>query len=311
MTDLFPVLIDDDWNIPWCLRSLGEEIPFTDLLDEQPGGWLNSLSYYRNDLPKNNKAIYDCGAWSYRNAYTPPIDSVWAAEQYKEKANPGSMVIAPDHMLIAGEDNEHRQKWNKREAVRFLKKCPSNLKPMGVVHGMRPEDRIDNAQYLIDVGYQHLAVGGVAGLKRGNVFEAVVDITEAIRNAIPTSTHLHVLGRSHPNYFKEWIRVGVNSVDGSFVSQEAIGGKLIFFEDGIQKTYRSATTPGSEEGFLFDVPSVSQAPSCDCRCCYTLKRFGLDPRCCGSKALTQGRLFHNLNMLIKETSRLKVAHDNQ
>ena len=310
MTKLFPAIIDADWNIPWCVRTLGEEIHFTELLDEQPDGWLNSLHYYRNDLPKDNHAIYDCGAWSYRNQYTPPIDSKKAANEYNEKANSGSIVIAPDHMLIDGVDIKYRQEWNRQEAVKFLQDCPNHLTPMGVIHGITLNDRIENAENLINAGYQYVAIGGVAGLG-GKMLNAVVEIVETIKKAIPTETHLHVLGLTNLRFFKEWLRIGVSSVDGSAHTIDAINGKIVYYENGVKMSYAASKTPGSEDGFLFEIPSISQAPECDCRACLTLRKFGKDTRQSGSKAKTIGRAFHNLNMYIKEINKLKKAHVNQ
>ena len=310
MTKLFPALNHTDWTVPQSVRALGEEIHFTELLDEQPNGWLNSLYYYRNDLPKTNKAIYDCGAWSYRDEYTPPIDSKKAADEYNEKANSGSIVIAPDHMLIDGVDIKYRQKWNRQEAVKFLQDCPNHLKPMGVIHGTTLNDRIENAEHLINAGYQYVAIGGVAGLG-GNMFDAVVEIVETIKKAIPSGTYLHVLGLTNVRIFKEWLRIGVNSVDGTCATRWGVNGQIIYFEEGVKKTFAAGKPPGSEGDVLFDIPSVSQAPECNCRACSTLRRFGKDTRYSGTHVQNQGRVFHNWNMYIKEINRLKKAHDNQ
>jgi len=41
--------------------------PYWEFLDEQPDGWLSSLTYRRNDIPNDRPLIMDCGAWSYKH----------------------------------------------------------------------------------------------------------------------------------------------------------------------------------------------------------------------------------------------------
>lgn len=48
-----------------------EKIPFWDLLDNQPDGWLTSITNIKTGIPESSKRIFDCGAWTYRNEQTP------------------------------------------------------------------------------------------------------------------------------------------------------------------------------------------------------------------------------------------------
>lgn len=77
------------------IKKYGEKRPFWEYLDQQPDGWLTSLTYRRKDLPEGKPMIYDCGAWSYKDHEIPPVDSKQVASDYADHAPCGSMVIAP------------------------------------------------------------------------------------------------------------------------------------------------------------------------------------------------------------------------
>ena len=68
------------------IKRHGEKRPFWEYLDEQPDGWLTSLTYRRKDLPHGKPMIYDCGAWSYKDAEIPPVNSEQVAAAYAEHA---------------------------------------------------------------------------------------------------------------------------------------------------------------------------------------------------------------------------------
>ena len=67
MTLYFSVIGNRDY-----IKLKGEKLPYWHFLDEQPAGWLTSLTYKRKGLPTGKPMIYDCGAWSYKDKEIPP-----------------------------------------------------------------------------------------------------------------------------------------------------------------------------------------------------------------------------------------------
>ncbi len=316
-TKFFPVMAHNVWD-----KKSKEKtgVDWYDLVDETDG-WLNSLHYYR-EINDDYFILYDCGGWTYREMEIPPIDSKSISEEYRKKCNPNSMVIAPDHMLIPGVDLDFRRQWNKEQAAQFIDDCPDHLIPMAAVHGMTIKERLNAANDLVKMGYTHLAIGGVAG--RATEKDFIIDLVTAVRKEIDKSIWIHVLGITGLNYYEEWCKIGIDSVDGSSYLQKALFGKYLFWHDGKLKEY-DCKQPDTEnkEDFLLYVESECQAPPCDCKACKTLNELNIDPREFPHEEIDEthrsekkyGRAYHNLNHQIraqKETyEKLKKDNENK
>lgn len=271
------------------IKRYGEKRPFWEYLDEQPDGWLTSLTYRRKDLPEGKPMIYDCGAWSYKDEEIPPVNSEQVAAAYAEHAPEGSMVIAPDHMLIEGTDVEYRRQWNKEQAKLFLTDCPENMEAMACVHGMDLKERVEHAKWLVELGYRNIAIGGLAA--RASQKKRVIEWVSEIRQAIP-DVWLHVLGLSSPDYMRTWREIGVQSADGSSHFKQAFtGGAFFTVDNGKLVKHQAARTRDGE--------TVNEdMPVCGCKACETLREEGIDTRSYGSNEHNMGRAAHNLNMLM-------------
>lgn len=271
------------------IKLRGERRPFWEFLDKQPDGWLSSIIYKRKDLPHGKAMIWDCGAWSYRHKELPDYSPAQCVELYLESAPLGSMVIAPDHMLIPGVDCDARRKINASYAKKFISICPSQFKPMATAHGLAIEERIKTARMLCKIGYRHIALGGLAAQAARK--KMAVDVVRSVREAVP-EVHLHVLGLSSPEYARQWNQIGVQSFDGSSHFKQAFTGGAFFTCEGAKLVKHQAARPGNVE----DLGIV--APECHCRACSLLREVGIDTRSFGSNENNMGRAAHNLNMLM-------------
>lgn len=285
MASYFGVIGNRDY-----IKFKGQRRPFWEFLDEQPTGWLCSLAYNRVDMP-NGLTIRDCGAWSYKSLDTPKLGKnlvtpEWAIAEYSRVAQSGDIIIAPDHMLIPGVDFDSRREFNRQSASTFIKLCPAHFKPMAAVHGVDLQERIEYGHYLIGLGYEYLALGGLAGQasKRQMIFEVV----STMRREFP-GVWIHVLGLSSPGYAAEWQRLGIESFDGaSHFKQAFTAGKFFIEWKGALVSYPAAR-PGQPV----------TAPLCDCLACSRLRTEGIDTRSYGSNEHNMGRAAHNLNHLMR------------
>jgi hypothetical protein len=269
------------------IKIKGEKRPFWEFLDQQPDGWLTSLVYKRDDLPEGKPMIFDCGAWSYRNDDLPPVDADSVLESYRSYASSGSMLIAPDHMLIEGVDLDVRRHWNTFQASKFLEICPDEYVPMAAIHGMDLDERLSHASELAKMGYEHIAIGGVAA--RASQKRLVIGMVDKIRREVP-DVWLHVLGLSSPDYMKNWSNLGIQSADGSSHFKQAFTGGAFFTVEGEKLIKHKAIRPDD------DLPDGM--PICECTACVRLRDEGIDTRSYGSNENNMGRAAHNMNMLM-------------
>lgn len=287
------------------IKLHGERRPFWEFLDVQPDGWLSSIVYKHKDIPHGRPMIWDCGAWSYRDKEVPDYTPAECLELYQECAPPGSMVIAPDHMLIPGVDCAARRKINTANARKFIAICPRKFKAMATAHGETIEERIAAAVALCDMGYRYIALGGLAA--QASRKKMAVQIVREIRKAVP-KVHLHVLGLSSPEYARQWNKIGVQSFDGSSHFKQAFTGGAFYTCEGAKLIKHQAARPGNAE----DLGIV--APKCHCRACVTLRKVGVDTRSFGSNEHNMGRAAHNMNMLMRaqqEAMRQPVAFNSE
>ena len=300
MTRYYGVVSNRDY-----IKINGQKRPFWEFLDHEPEGWLCSLAYVRDDPPHHLPCLWDCGAWSYRDKEIPKIKrnlvtATWAFEQYTLLAQPGDLVVAPDHMLIPNTDHAARRRFNQESAAQFIAHTQgTGLIPMACIHGTTVDERVTHARELCAMGYEHLALGGLAG--RASQKRVVLEIVEHIRAAIPQDIWLHVLGLSAPFYYKEWLRLGINSCDGASQFKQAFSGTFYMVSDADPTRLQShkAVKPNERP----------TAPLCDCSACATLRQHGIDTRTYGSNQHNMGRAAHNLTMLMR--THHAIAHEHR
>jgi hypothetical protein len=193
-------------------------------------------------------------------------------------------------MLIPGVDIEARRAFNVRSAEMFIDACPSRLIPMATIHGQTIDERLEHARQLMGLGYEHLAIGGIAA--RASQKKEVLAIVAALRE-ITRGRYLHVLGLSSPSFMREWRRLGVESCDGSSHFKQAFTGGAFFTQEGEKLSKHQAARPGNA-----DCTGIV-APECNCKACSTLRADGVDTRTYGSNEHNMGRAAHHQNMLMR------------
>jgi tRNA-guanine family transglycosylase len=167
-----------------------------------------------------------------------------------------------------------------------------DLKPMAVVHGHSLLQRISSAANLLDMGYRHLALGGIARLASSR--KRAIAIVEAISRLKEQEPFwLHVLGISAASFWDAWEALDVDSFDGTGPFRPAFFGCYIG-SDGTEYSVEKDGRKNSKKQ-----PSVKNAPPCDCLACTTLKEHGISVRTFGSNEHNMGRAVHNVNMYLR------------
>lgn len=284
MTKYFAAITGRDY-----IKINGERIPFWDLLDNQPGGWLTSIANIKKGIPNRSQRIFDCGAWTYRNEDAPvlngkAVDAEYAYKKYLEHCNENDLLIAPDHMLLPDKDNKKRMEINLKNAEDFINICDSKYIPTVCVHGDTTDKKIEHLNQMKQLGYKSFAIGGLAAMARDKA--TCIKIVKAVMDNIDEDDRVHVLGLSAFSFAKNWIEMGVDSFDGASHYLKAMTAGYFYKPNG---GYLIASKPEVE----------TEIPPCECLACSTVRDNGGDTRSYGNSLNNIGRAAHNLNIAIR------------
>ena len=220
------------------------------------------------DMPDIERVFVDCGAFHYAKKKEPIFKkkgfvtamSTW--EEYQSRhlihADINSFLLcSPDHIIspqAKDEEAERRKEWTLFHANDFLdfSEQDERVIPVGVVHGKTSEDRSQMTQELLDLGYKYIAFGGLVPLARDEetVLKHLTGSDDPRTNGIAPDSPLglvksagaqsHAFGLNSPDWYRWWKRLGIDSFDGSKLSQEGAASGIIWVEKGCEDTPKSA-----------------------------------------------------------------------
>lgn len=144
----------------------------------------------------------DCGAFTYVSEEKPPYSAAEMVEFYDECGFTHGCSV--DHIIfdfdarlasLSGGSADAKSRFDitlenadafRREALAI----DAGFTPLGVVQGWSPGSMAEAARRLVAMGYDYLALGGMVPLKSPEIKLCL----EAIRDAVPWSTRIHILG---------------------------------------------------------------------------------------------------------------------
>jgi hypothetical protein len=144
----------------------------------------------------------DCGAFTYVNESRPPYSPAEIAEFYDECGFTHGCSV--DHIIFdfdaegtvlngGSDDAKDRFEITLENADVFRREVHeigAQFTPLGVVQGWSPGSMAEAARRLVAMGYDYLALGGMVPLKSPEIKKCLA----AIRDVVPSSTRLHILG---------------------------------------------------------------------------------------------------------------------
>lgn len=180
------------------------------------------LRYPKERFP-DSMMLGDCGAFTYRNMQEPPYRAEDTVEFYADGGFDHG--CSPDHLIFDFDDEgvdrsitdvpeDVRRRFevtlqNASEFKQAARRLGAGFTPMGVVQGWSSKSMARSAADLVAMGYDYLALGGTVPLRIGQLVRALA----AIRERIPASTKLHVLGFGKIENLADIERFGVTSFD--------------------------------------------------------------------------------------------------
>ena len=163
----------------------------------------------------------DCGAFSYAQDETPPYTPEEIVEFYNSSGFTHGCSV--DHIIFdfskdlsglngASEDAKRRFDITLENANTFLKSHGaqhSSFVPLGAVQGWSPDSMAEASRQLCAMGYDYLAIGGLVPLNAPQIHL----IIQAIRDAVPQKTRIHLLGFAKADVIEQFVKYNITSFD--------------------------------------------------------------------------------------------------
>lgn len=178
-------------------------------------------------------AFGDCGAFSYVSKDIPTITVEQAVYTYDlYDFDLGASVdhiplseIVRDGKKTALTDRERRRRITitRDNAERFIKlhhDQSSQFIPVGVIQGTKASDYANQVGDYFDMGYRHLALGGLVPRSDSEVLDIVKQVDKGF-SRLPKRPWLHLFGIFRPLLQEQFRQHGVNSFDSATYFRKA------------------------------------------------------------------------------------------
>lgn len=170
-------------------------------------------------LPEDFPILGDCGAFSYINDVVPPYTTEEVLDYYENLGF--NFGVSIDHLIVGGikKDEIERQRRydltlrNAHEFITRHHERDCSFTPIGVAQGWDPVSFREAVQQLINMGYNYVALGGLAKEKSTVIYEILKEIAPIIPNA---NFRMHLFGvfRDEEVILK-FHKLGVTSFDSA------------------------------------------------------------------------------------------------
>ncbi|MEA5506970.1 tRNA-guanine transglycosylase DpdA [Halotia wernerae UHCC 0503] len=177
---------------------------------------IEKLGGIRNFVRFPGEIMGDCGAFGYIKLEVPPYNTVEILDYYEKlKFDYG---VSIDHLIVGpfAEPGVREKRYNLtlQNAEEFISKHQKigyTFTPIGVAQGWNPETYADAVKKLVEMGYDYIAIGGVA---RTPTIEILEILKEVYQNLTP-NTRLHLFGVGRIDALPYFCHLGVTSFDSA------------------------------------------------------------------------------------------------
>ncbi len=158
----------------------------------------------------------DCGAFGYFKEEVPPYSTEEILDYYESLGfNYG---VSIDHLIVGpfAEPGvrEKRYSLTIKNAEDFIQKHRSGeykFTPIGAVQGWNPESYAEAVKAYIGMGYEYIALGGLARTPS----QQIIEILKEIHPHLTSNTRLHLFGVARINAIPAFRHLGVTSFDSA------------------------------------------------------------------------------------------------
>ncbi|MEO0374098.1 MAG: tRNA-guanine transglycosylase DpdA [Cyanobacteria bacterium P01_A01_bin.17] len=162
----------------------------------------------------HGKVMGDCGAFGYVKEEVPPYETEEILEYYENLEFDYGVSI--DHLIVGPfaapgirekryeiTINNAREFWEKHQAGGY------GFIPIGVAQGWSPETYAESVKENIRVGYDYIALGGLARAQS----REIIEILKEIRPHLKADTRLHLFGVARIDAIPVFRHLGIKAGD--------------------------------------------------------------------------------------------------
>lgn len=226
---------------------------------------------------KNRPVMGDCGAFGYINEENPPYQTEEILNYYQDIGF--NIGVSIDHLIVGkyAEDPKERKRrfeLTVRNAADFIekhKKGKYTFLPSGIAQGWDPNSYYKAVAGLVEMGYEHICLGGLVR----STTKDIVEILKKIKPLIPEYLQLHLFGIARPDPLKTFRELGVSAMDSaSHLRRAWLGeGQNYYGVDG--QKYAAFRIP-PVEGHGIRIKQVIEEGRATRKECAKLEREALD-----------------------------------
>jgi tRNA-guanine family transglycosylase len=174
----------------------------------------------------------------------PPYNTVEILDYYQNLGFDFGVSI--DHLIVgpfaAPGIREQRYDLTMKNAQEFIEKHQAGgytFTPIGVAQGWSPETYAEAVKENIRLGYDYIALGGLARAQS----KEIIEILKVIRPHLAPNTRLHLFGVARLNAIPVFRHLGVTSFDSASALRRAWLGSGANYHTLSGKMYTAARIP--------------------------------------------------------------------
>lgn len=184
-------------------------------------------------LAADQWAFGDCGAFSYASEETPSISveqavCIYDLYEFDLGASvdhiPLSLVVRGGKKIrLTDDERRKRIRLTRDNAERFIalhRSRSARFIPIGIIQGVTAKDYADQVGVYCEMGYHHLALGGLVPRSDSEILEIVRGVTRVFAK-MRWRPWLHLLGIFRPLLQNQFRWLGVNSFDSATYFRKA------------------------------------------------------------------------------------------
>jgi hypothetical protein len=190
---------------------------------------INDLGVHRFfRVPDAFPIMGDCGAFGYVGEAVPPYQTGEILDYYTRLGF--TFGVSIDHLMVASTQAERVRRYeltiqNAEDFFKEHRRRRLRWQPIGAVQGWDPASYADAARMYAQMGYCSIALGTLVRRRTAEILR----IVEAVRAAIPEGVRMHLFGLARFGAVREFVRLGVTSIDSASVLRRAWLGSTTNF----------------------------------------------------------------------------------
>ncbi len=184
-------------------------------------------------LKEDQYLFGDCGAFSYVNEDYPTLEVDNAVALYESYGFDFGASV--DHMPVAtitrggrkiplsSDERSERIRITRQNAERFIaatRQRKAQFTPVGILHGLDPDDYASSVYHYHDLGYRHMAVGALVPLPDKAIRDIVMSVIAAAER-LPQRPWIHLFGIFRPKLQSLFRELKVDSFDSATYFRKA------------------------------------------------------------------------------------------